>query len=106
MQSIDSLNHDDFDCVITPNADLSSSTVAEEMPRFLSELDEKAGEKVLLDLTANKTIDSQGISLVVGLHKECVKQQRNLRIASSSPLIVKVFQMMQLDKHLDMVRVG
>ena len=101
MQQIDSLEHASFDCVLKPRIDLSSNTVGDELPVLLECLRAQAGSQVLLDLSENKTIDSQGISAVVGLHKECQNNQRELHVVIKSPLIVKVFQMMQLHRHLN-----
>ena len=106
MDTIDSVDFDSFDCVLRPRIDLSSSTVPEEMTVLMEALHANPGPQVVLDLSANKTIDSQGISLVVGLHKECLKDSRQLLVLVASPLIVKVFQMMQLDKHLNVRRLA
>ena len=104
MQQIDSLSHEAYDCVLMPRIDLSSTTVGDELPVLLNSLHAQEGPQVLLDLTETKTIDSQGISAVVGLHKECQSNQRDLHVVIKSPLIVKVFQMMQLHRHLNVSR--
>ncbi|NRA39441.1 MAG: STAS domain-containing protein [Planctomycetes bacterium] len=93
-----------FDLALVPNGDLSANSVGTERERFLQEMDVPDLASVLVDLRATNTIDSQGISLVVGIYKECTKKDLACTVAISSALIYKVFQMMQLDKHIRLLR--
>lgn len=100
------IDGESFDVILTPESDLCALTVGAERQRFLVEMNVSDMRSVLLDLRPTQTIDSQGISLVVGIYKECTRKSLSCTVVISSALIYKVFQMMQLDKHIRLLKVA
>ncbi|MDA3960396.1 MAG: STAS domain-containing protein [Planctomycetota bacterium] len=105
MQEIDNLDRDIFDKVLTVGANLTATEAPELRSAFQASLNNITGS-VLLDMTGTEMIDSVGVSLVVGVFQECRKQGAQLQVAVSHPFVVKVFTVMHLHQHLDLIKVG
>ena len=105
VEEVASIDESQYDCILRPEADLAASGIPTAQQQFKEALATVADSQVLLDLTGCKKVDSQGMGLVVGIYKECQQRNSVLRVAISSAFILKLFKMMQLDKHIDVVKV-
>ena len=66
--------------------------------KFRRDLNETQGIPVVLDISAINTIYSPGIGIVVGLYKECQKQNRGFEVEVKDENIYNLFKMLKLDK--------
>ena len=105
MQTIDHLDHDIFDLVLTVGPQLTAAEAPELRSAFQARLEHASGS-VLLDMTGTETVDSVGVSLVVGLYQECRQRGAHLQVALGHPFAIKVFTVMHLHQHLDLIKVG
>ncbi len=80
--------------------DLTGKRVFELKDRFSREIGIVEGSCVL-DLTGVKIVDSRGISLCIGLYKECLK--KNCRFSIEAPAaICGFFRMLKLDRYIEL----
>ncbi len=74
--------------------------------RFTIELNDlTSDDKVLLDLRSVNRIDSRGISLCVGLYKECVKRNAAFSIEAGTEAY-RILTQIKLDKLIDIQEVS
>lgn len=64
----------------------------------LRELLKRAGQAVVLDLTAAELVDSLGITLIVGLYKTCQERKLAFSVAGANPEVLRLFRFFRLNE--------
>lgn len=79
--------------------DLLSTTVKPLLSEA-QEVIEDAGdvETVVVDLSEVKTIDSQGLNLIVGIYQECRSRDWKFAITGASQAVKRLFQFVKLSE--------
>lgn len=62
---------------------------------------ETANEKLLIDLSDVKFMDSSGVSILIGAHKRVKANKGDIRLCGLSEQLDLVFQVTRLDKMFD-----
>ncbi len=83
---------------IRPDKDLIASTAKEFRARLLSLVD-KSPKKLVVDLSDVEMVDSQGISVLIAVHKAIEKNSGTLNITNASHNIFDLFNTMNLNLH-------
>lgn len=87
----------DTEWVIVVEEDLLSTSVDRLLSEWKKLLDQAAEIKgVCLDITKVNIIDSQGLNLLIGLYKECVKRTWAFRVTGCSKDIKRMFSLLKL----------
>lgn len=82
----------------------------EQLPQLVGEykkrLAETAGLPVILDLKKLPTLYSKGISIVLGIFKDCKAHQRSFSISTDSTDVFNLLKMLKLDKVITITKVA
>ena len=105
MREQSQIDESQYDCILRPGFDLMAAHIVQLQAQLKSDMDGQCDARILLDLTKCIAVDSQGMGLIVGTFKEAKKHNCSFQVAISSDFIIKLFKMMQLDKHLDVFKV-
>jgi anti-anti-sigma factor len=89
---------------IVVEKNMTGAFVSDLEKRFLEAMKAVQGSLVVLDLTDVSVIDSRGVSLCIGLKKECDKKGSPFTI-ETNPEIHKMFKMCKLTRVIDMKEV-
>jgi anti-anti-sigma factor len=73
---------------------------AASLSRFVGEILER-GQRVILDLSGVSSIDSAGIGELVLLYNLAQAKHADLKFASPSPIVQRLFDLTQLDSFLE-----
>src|SRR5688572_10147854 len=84
--------------IVYGDVDTSNS---ETLARILDPLVETVNQKLLIDLSDVKFMDSSGISVLIIAHKRVKANRGDIRFCSLSPQLEMVFQVTRLDKQFD-----
>ena len=85
------------DLVIIPDDPLAAATVKslhEQMAQYFT--DPGKFQKLVVDLSGVKVVDSLGVNLLVGLYKECRKHGKAYQVTHCSPPIRRLFDLYKL----------
>lgn len=82
---------------MSPGGDLVASSV-ETLRSGMEKALKDAKSEVVLDLSSTQQIDSLGITLVLGLFKECQKGGLSFSIRGASRDLMRVFRLFNLGK--------
>lgn len=69
---------------------------------YLRELDSVNMEELVLDLSNCENIDSIGVTFVVSLYKNVIREGKNFRVSGSNSDIRQLFKLMKLDEFIDL----
>lgn len=106
MDRVSAIDASAFVCMLKPEGSvLTAAEVAGCQRAFMAQLAEAGEGAVALDLSDITSIDSTGVSLVVGTHKECQKGGHELTTYVREAFVIRVFEVMRLDQHLHLVQV-
>ena len=106
MQEQSHIDESQYDCILRPAFDLISAHIVEIQEQIKQSMADVEDKRVLLDLSKCIAVDSQGMGLVIGTFKEAKRKNCSFKVAISSDFIIKLFKMMQFDKHLDVIKVA
>lgn len=82
---------------------LISANIAQYNAEVVALMDRKNYyEELVLDLAETDSIDSFGVSFIIGLYKSCLNEGKQFRIANSSDDIVQLFRLMKLEEFFDL----
>lgn len=84
--------------LIAPNVKGFEASVAS----YLGELDSEGIEELVLDLSNCENIDSVGVTFVVSLYKNVIREGKNFRVSGSNSDIRQLFKLMKLDEFIDL----
>lgn len=65
---------------------------------LLQELTQAQAQKLVIDLTVTENLDSQGLVLLIGLHKEFSQQNIQIVLYNPRPFLSSILRIMQFDK--------
>jgi len=83
--------------LVTVDADRLDAAVADEFKRRVIDLAEAGKQRIVLDLSPVKFIDSSGLGAVVGVFK-FVERCGSLELACPSPPVQKVFNLTRMNR--------
>lgn len=72
------------------------------MTGYMTELDSSGIEELVLDLSNCENIDSVGVTFVVSLYKNVIREGKNFRVSGSNSDIRQLFKLMKLDEFIDL----
>lgn len=84
--------------LITPAVDIVASQV-QELRTTLCELIDQGTLHIVLDLQAVEIVDSAGLGTLIAAHNTLREHGGRLTVINVSHDIVRLFQLMRLDKH-------
>lgn len=85
--------------ILTPDMDIVSGKVKELAEKARSHMDkEEKYERVVLDLSEVKIIDSIGITFVIGLYKSSSIGGKKFKVSGLNSDIKQLFTIMKLDQ--------
>lgn len=84
--------------LIAPNVKSFEAQMVEHM----TELDSVNLEELVLDLSNCENIDSVGVTFVVSLYKNVIREGKNFRVSGSNSDIRQLFKLMKLDEFIDL----
>ncbi|MFZ5806158.1 MAG: STAS domain-containing protein [Verrucomicrobiota bacterium] len=87
----------DTEWIIVVEEDILSTSVERllvEWKKMLEQASELKG--VCMDINKVNIIDSQGLNLLIGLYKECVKRAWHFRVTGCSKDIKRMFSLLKL----------
>ncbi len=73
-----------------------------QMAEYMTELDSSSVEELVLDLSNCENIDSVGVTFVVSLYKNVIREGKNFRVSGSNSDIRQLFKLMKLDEFIDL----
>lgn len=82
---------------MSPGGDLVASSVENLRTGMVKALKDAKGQ-VVLDLTGTQQIDSLGITLILGLFKDCQKESLTFSIKNVNRDLMRVFRLFNLGK--------
>ena len=85
--------------VVSVRGELDLATVPVLRER-LDNLGQKAGSRLVVDLTALTFIGSAGLALLVDLHNRCKEQNTSLAIVATGSVVPRAIQVTALDQVL------
>jgi anti-anti-sigma factor len=89
--------------VVTPEAELVASTVADLKGALQRAIEEGAGE-MEFDLAFTSMLDSSGIGLLIAAHNSLSARHGSMRVTGASDDIFRLLQSMRLDKRLNVAK--
>jgi anti-anti-sigma factor len=84
--------------LIAPNVKTFETQVA----NYLIEMDSISLDELVLDLSNCENIDSIGVTFVVSLYKNVIREGKNFRVSGSNSDIRQLFKLMKLDEFIDL----
>lgn len=69
---------------------------------YLLEMESISMEELVLDLSNCENIDSIGVTFVVSLYKNVIREGKNFRVSGSNSDIRQLFKLMKLDEFIDL----
>lgn len=84
--------------LIAPNVKSFESQMVDHM----TELESVNLEELVLDLSNCENIDSVGVTFVVSLYKNVIREGKNFRVSGSNSDIRQLFKLMKLDEFIDL----
>jgi anti-anti-sigma factor len=84
--------------LIAPNVKNFETSIA----GYMLELDSVGMEEMVLDLSNCENIDSIGVTFVVSLYKNVIREGKNFRVSGSNSDIRQLFKLMKLDEFIDL----
>ncbi len=88
--------------LIIPEADIVADKVAELKDEIMKYIDEGKSE-IHLDLKHVDLIDSSGIGVLILARNSLNKMGGSLKLANVNEDILKMFRIMRLDRHFDII---
>ena len=95
----ENLDTHSFAQVVTIGEQFGSMNASEWQPKFKQAVELGSGS-LLLDMRTTNFIDSQGISLLVALFKECSSADRELSVAIGTKMVKNICTTMHLHRHI------
>lgn len=95
----------DSNMILTLKEDLIAPNVKgfeAALATYLGELDSDGIEELVLDLSNCENIDSVGVTFVVSLYKNVIREGKNFRVSGSNSDIRQLFKLMKLDEFIDL----
>lgn len=95
----------DSNMILTLKEDLIAPNVKgfeSEIATYLGELESEGVEELVLDLSNCENIDSVGVTFVVSLYKNVIREGKNFRVSGSNSDIRQLFKLMKLDEFIDL----
>lgn len=84
--------------LIAPNVKNFETQVTE----YLVEMESVSLDELVLDLSNCENIDSIGVTFVVSLYKNVIREGKNFRVSGSNSDIRQLFKLMKLDEFIDL----
>jgi anti-sigma B factor antagonist len=85
--------------VVTAAGEIDMET-APDLEKALIDAASKGGQRVIVDLSAVRFIDSSGLGALVGGHTRLVQSGGDLQIVVTRPLTLRLFEVTALDQVL------
>jgi anti-sigma B factor antagonist len=86
--------------VVRLKGELDIATV-DQLSQHLNKARQVSGEHVILDLTDLEFMDSQGLSVIVGLHKAVNAAAGSLALVAPRPMVRRTLEITGLVRRLD-----
>lgn len=84
--------------LIAPNVKNFETQVTD----YLVEMESVSLDELVLDLSNCENIDSIGVTFVVSLYKNVIREGKNFRVSGSNSDIRQLFKLMKLDEFIDL----
>lgn len=84
--------------LIAPNV----KTFETQITNYLVEMESITLDELVLDLSNCENIDSIGVTFVVSLYKNVIREGKNFRVSGSNSDIRQLFKLMKLDEFIDL----
>ncbi len=84
--------------LIAPNVKNFETQIAD----YLREMESVKMDELVLDLSNCENIDSIGVTFVVSLYKNVIREGKNFRVSGSNSDIRQLFKLMKLDEFIDL----
>jgi len=95
---------EDLTLTLCLEENLTSTTVQHLQKQYLAALEKHESIAcVTADISQVEMIDSQGLNFLIGLHRDASASERSFRIIGASPMNRKLFDMVSLCEHIDVL---